>query len=116
MDYVFSLPIDDINLAKFTPFPGSPLYKNIHELGTFTEDWEKMDCMQFVFIPKGLTKKRLEELFIDYYRRHYSRLKILLGYVTMVWKSPDSWFRFIKDLGQFLSFAGSNKRIADKDG
>ncbi len=115
MDYVFSLPIDDINLAKFTPFPGSPLYKKIHDVGTFEEDWEKMDCMQFVFIPHGMTKERLEEMFIDFYRRHYSRLKILFAYVTMIWKSPDSWLRFIKNLGQFLSFAKSNKRIADRN-
>lgn len=115
MDYVFSLPIDDINLAKFTPFPGSPLYEKIHDVGTFEEDWEKMDCMQFVFIPRGMTKERLDKLFIDYYRRHYSRLKILFGYVTMIWRSPDSWLRFLKDLGQFLSFARSNKRIADND-
>lgn len=114
MNYVFSNPIDDINLAKFTPFPGSPLYEKIHDVGTFEEDWEKMDCMQFVFVPHGMTKERLEELFIDYYRRHYSRLKILFGYVTMLWKSPDSWLRFIRNLGQFLSFARSNKRIADK--
>jgi len=33
MKYVFSLPIDDINLAKFTPFPGAPVYENIHKLG-----------------------------------------------------------------------------------
>jgi len=115
MDYVFSLPIDDINLAKFTPFPGSPLYKTIHEKGAFREDWAAMDCMQFVFIPRGMTRERLDELFIDYYRRHYSRLKILWGYVTMLWKSPDSWLRFIKDLGHFLSFARSNQRIGQTD-
>ena len=115
MDYVFSLPIDDINIAKFTPFPGSPLYQNIFELGTFEEDWEKMDCMQFVFVPKGMTRERLEELFGNYYHRHFTRLKVLLSYVTMIWKSPDSWLRFLKDLGMFLSFVKSNKRIADKD-
>ena len=49
MNYVFSLPIDDFNLAKFTPFPGSPVYERIHDLGIFEEDWEKMDCMHFVF-------------------------------------------------------------------
>ncbi len=27
MKYVFSLPIDDLNVAKFTPFPGSPIYE-----------------------------------------------------------------------------------------
>ena len=114
MNYVFSLPIDDINLAKFTPFPGSPLYRNIHDLGTFKEDWEKMDCMQFLFVPHGMTKERMEELFIDYYRSHFTRPKILLGYAAMLWKSPDSWLRFIKNFGQFISFARSNERIAKK--
>ena len=111
MNYVFSLPIDDFNLAKFTPFPGSPLYEKIHELGTFKEDWQKMDCMEFVFVTNGMTKERLDELFVNYYRRHFSRLKILFGYVTMIWKSPDSWLRFIRDFGQFISFIRSNKRI-----
>ncbi len=113
MDYVFSLPLDEFNLAKFTPFPGSPLYKNIHTLGTFKEDWEKMDCMDFVFIPHGMTKEKLDKLFIHYYRSHFKRLKTLLGYVSMIWKSPDSWLRFIQNLGQFLSFAKSSKRIDD---
>jgi anaerobic magnesium-protoporphyrin IX monomethyl ester cyclase len=111
MDYVFSLPIDDFNLAKFTPFPGSPLYENIHELGTFNEDWEKMDCMNFLFVPNGMTKERLEELFIEFYKAHYKRPKVMMGYVEMLWKSPDSWLRFASNLPGFLKFAKSNKRI-----
>lgn len=111
MEYVFSLPIDDFNLSKFTPFPGSPLYQKIHDLGTFEEDWTKMDCMDFLFIPKGMNKSRLDELFIDFYRNHYTRPKVLLGYGAMLWKSPDSWLRFIKDLGSFIRFARSNQRI-----
>ncbi len=112
MEYVFSLPIDDFNLSKFTPFPGSPLYQGIQELGTFEEDWKKMDCMEFLFIPRGMTREKLDELFINFYRSHYTRPKVLLGYASMLWKSPDSWFRFIKDLGSFLQFAKSNQRIA----
>ncbi|MEN8190343.1 MAG: radical SAM protein [Thermodesulfobacteriota bacterium] len=114
MEYVFSHPIDDINLAKFTPFPGSPLYQNIHDLGEFDEDWKKMDCMHFLFVPRGMTRERLEELFADYYRGHFSRNKVLWGYVTMLWKSPHSWYRFIRDLGHFLSFVKSSKRIAEQ--
>ena len=113
--YVFSLGIDDFNLAKFTPFPGSPVYRQIKEqgraLGTFHEDWEKMDCMQFLFIPKGLTRERLDEMFIDFYRSHFQRFKVIFGYVTMIWKSPDSWKRFIKDMAGFIRFAMTNKRM-----
>lgn len=113
--YVFSLPIDDFNLAKFTPFPGSPVYSQIKEnnemLGTFNEDWKKMDCMQFLFIPKDLTKERMDTLFIDFYKSHFKRTKVLLGYISMIWKSPDSWIRFIKDIAGFLKFAVTNKRM-----
>ena len=115
-DYVYSLPIDDFNLAKFTPFPGSPVYQQIREkgseLGSFTEDWEKMDCMQFLFIPKGIARERMEELFIDFYKRHFMRPKVLLGYVSMLWKSPDSWRRFLANLTGFLKFAKTNKRMS----
>lgn len=111
MDYVFSLPIDDINLAKFTPFPGSPVYDNINELGTFDDDPTKMDCMHFQFIPHGMTRERLEELFLLFYKTHFKRPKILWAYVTMMWKSPDSYRRFFGNLGQFLTFARSNDRI-----
>ncbi len=111
MDYVFSLPIDTFNLAKFTPFPGSPIYQNIHQLGSFEEDWEKMDCMQFLFIPKGMNKERMEELFISFYKSHFQQPKVLWGYVTMLWKSPSSWRRFAGNFFSFLRFIKSNKRL-----
>ncbi len=110
MEYVYSLPIDDFNLAKFTPFPGSPIYEQIHELGTFEEDWPKMDCMHFQFVPHGMEKEQLEKLFILFYKKHFQRSRVLLGYVSMLWKSPDSWLRFAASAGQFLRFAVSNKR------
>ncbi len=113
--YVYSLPLDDFNLAKFTPFPGSPIHKEIiqkgSDLGQFDEDWEKMDCMQFLFIPKGITRERMEVLFIDFYKSHFQRFSVLAGYISMLWKSPDSWKRFLKNLTGFLRFAKSNKRM-----
>ena len=111
MKYVFSLPIDDINLAKFTPFPGAPVYENIHKLGEFNEDWEKMDCMHFQFIPNGMTKAQMEELFQLFYKTHFLRPKVLWNYTSMLWRSPDSWLRFILNIADFLSFAKSNKRL-----
>ena len=110
MDYVFSLPLDDFNLSKFTPFPGSPLYEKIYEFGNFKEDWEKMDCMHFLFIPTGMTKNRLDELFKKFYKTRFLRPKVLWGYIAMLWQSPESWLRFIKNLGDFIRFARSNER------
>jgi len=114
MEYVFSLPIDDLNLAKFTPFPGSPLYERIHELGAFEEDWEKMDCMHTVFVPHGLTAERLDQLFVEFYKRYYTRPKVLWNLVSMLWKSPDSWRRFLANAGGFIRFARTRRRILEK--
>jgi radical SAM superfamily enzyme YgiQ (UPF0313 family) len=115
MDYVFSLPIDVFNLAKFTPFPGSPIYEHIHEKGTFDEDWEKMDCMHFQFIPKGMDRDQLERLFKEFYRHHFMRPRVFWDYTTMIWKSPDSWLRFWLSAGSFLRFAFSNQRLGEKE-
>jgi radical SAM superfamily enzyme YgiQ (UPF0313 family) len=116
MDYVFSLPIDDVNVAKFTPFPGSPLYEKIHSLGRFDEDWEKMDCMTTVFVPHGLTAAQLERLFLEFYKRYYTRPRTLWNFVSMAWKSPDSWKRFLANAGSFLTFARANRRIVQRQG
>jgi anaerobic magnesium-protoporphyrin IX monomethyl ester cyclase len=113
MDYVFSLPLDDFNLSKFTPFPGSPLYEKIHEFGSFKEDWEKMDCMHFVFIPNGMTKNRLDALFKKFYKTRFLRPKVLWGYTAMLWQSPGSWLRFVRHLKEFIKFARSNIRKPD---
>lgn len=115
--YVYSLPIDDFNLAKFTPFPGSPVYRQIKEagggMGTFDEDWEKMDCMQFQFVPRGMERQRMEELFVDFYRCHFQRPRVMWSYVAMLWKSPDSWLRFLRHLPSFIRFTATNRRIGN---
>jgi radical SAM superfamily enzyme YgiQ (UPF0313 family) len=94
---------DDANLTKFTPFPGAPIYDTIGEFGEFTEDWEKMNCINLVFVPKGFTRERLEQLYGQFYRRFYGRREMLWKYVSMLWRSPESWWRLLKDLPKFLA-------------
>ena len=110
-EYVYTLPIDDFNLAKFTPFPGTPIYEKIRELGEFDENWEKMDCLHFLFVPKGLTRELLEKRFTEFYRDHFMRPKVLWDYVTMLWRSPDSCVRFLRNLPRFLRFNRTTERI-----
>ncbi len=108
--YSLSLPLNDMNLAKFTPFPGSPLYKDIRNHGAFNENWELMNCTNFVFVPTGFTEERLEERYHEFYRKHFERTHILFDYVTMLWRSPESWMRFIWNLKDFLKIKNSFKR------
>lgn len=109
MHYVFSLPLNDFNLSKLTPFPGAPIYRDIREFGVFDENWELMNAANFTFIPKGFTKETLDAYHLEFYRRYFSRHKVILEYISMIWKSPDSWKRFWLDLPTFLRFTRQQK-------
>ncbi len=113
--YVFALPLDELNLSKFTPFPGSPAYADIHAHGTFDEDWERMDCMHFQFVPRGMTREQLERLHREFYRRYFLRPRSLWNYTSMIWRSPDSWRRFWRHAGSFLRFARSERRLGEEE-
>jgi hypothetical protein len=103
-----ALLLDDFNLTKFTPFPGAPVYRNIREQGEFHEEWPAMNCMNFVFVPHGMTKQRLEELYNEFIRSFYRRPRIHLGYAGMLWKSPHS-IKFMRNLPEIIKFEMKQK-------
>lgn len=104
IDYALSLPLEEINVTKFTPFPGAPVYKTIRDFGEFDEQWPKMNCLNFVFIPHGMTKDQLENLYNEFISRFYRRSRIHWGYTKMIWKSPHSIKTFLKNLPAILAF------------
>lgn len=104
IDLALALPLDEINVTKFTPFPGAPVFKTIGEHGTFTEDWPAMNCLNFVFVPHGLTRDRLDELYNQFISRFYRRSRIHWGYAKMLWKSPHSIGVFLRNLPEILRF------------
>lgn len=102
-DFIEKLGLDDMNMSKFTPFPGSPVYKTIHEEGVFKEDWELMNCMNFVFVPKGISsKERLDELYNQFVKGFYMGRNWITKFGPLMFKSPDSTFRMIRKLPSFL--------------
>lgn len=109
IDYALSLPLDEINVTKFTPFPGAPVYQTIREQGEFTEDWPAMNCMNFVFVPRGMTREELEGLYNEFIRRFYRRTRIHWGYTRMLWKSPHSVAHFLRHLPEILRFEREQK-------
>ena len=92
-----------MNMTKFTPFPGSPIYKTIREDGVFNENWELMNCMNFVFIPKEIkSKERLEELYKQYIKGFYTSKNWVRKFGPLMFKSPHSAYRMIRSLPTFL--------------
>jgi radical SAM superfamily enzyme YgiQ (UPF0313 family) len=104
IDYALTLPLDEINVTKFTPFPGAPVYATIRDFGEFDENWELMNCINTVFVPAGMTKQQIDDLYDEFIRRFYHRARITTGYAKMLWKSPHSIYSFLSNLPQILAF------------
>ncbi len=103
-DFINGLELDDMNMTKFTPFPGSPIYQNIHEEGTFEERWELMNCLNFVFVPRGIeSKARLDELYKRFLKQFYTGRNWTRKFVPLLFKSPDSAKRLFRNLPTFLA-------------
>jgi len=109
IDYALSLPLDEVNVTKFTPFPGAPIYSTIREQGKFDENWDLMNCLNFVFVPHGMTKQQLEDLYNEFIHRFYHRHRITWGYTKMIWKSPHSILSFLRHLPEILAFEMKQK-------
>lgn len=80
--------LDLCQITKFTPYPGTPAYPTIHQHGAFDEDWERMNAMQFVFVPHGLTVADLEHAFDRCYRAFYSRPDVLWSMARLMASEP----------------------------
>jgi anaerobic magnesium-protoporphyrin IX monomethyl ester cyclase len=109
IDYALSLPLEEINVTKFTPFPGAPVYRTIREHGEFIENWPAMNCLNFVFIPHGMTRLELDALYNEFISRFYRRTRIHMGYAKMLWRSPHSISTFMRNLPDILRFEMQQK-------
>ena len=103
-DFIISLELDDMNMAKFTPFPGAPLWPTIREEGTFNEDWRLMNCLNFVFVPKSIaSRERLDQLYNEHVKRFYSDPAWRRRFRRRIWEHRRSLWYFLRHLPSFWS-------------
>lgn len=103
IDFAKRILLDDISVMMLTPFPGSELYKTAHHYGIFNNDWDKMNLLQPVFIPKGLDEERLNSYTRKMLREFYLRPRIMGGYLLRMVKHPGTIFRILKGFYAFLT-------------
>ena len=103
-DFIISLGLDDMNMAKFTPFPGAPLWSTIRQDGNFNEDWRLMNCLNFVFIPSGIeSKEKLDHLYNEHVKRFYSDAAWRKKFRKRLWQQRKSLFYLLRHLPSFWS-------------
>ena len=108
-EFAKTLPLKDANLTAFTPFPGSRVHKNIREYGELDDDWSRMDCLQFVFLPHGIADRSvLTDNYGRFIREFYNRPFMKRVWPRMLWQSPHSFLRLIRNAPRFILHARRN--------
>lgn len=113
MEYALSLPLDDISISMMTPFPGSRIYDLASQYGEFTDDWTRMNELEAVFIPKGMTKPDLENYSRELYRKFYLRPSKIINYLGRVINAPRSLPLYLKGLSAFLRGTARRPNFSD---
>ena len=102
--FTLSLGLDDMNMSKFTPFHGAPLWGSIRDQGSLDEDWRKMNCLNFVFIPGSIdSRETLEQLYNQHVKGFYTDPVWRRRFRSRLWEHRRSLFYFVRHLPSFLS-------------
>src|SRR5512138_100491 len=74
-DFILSLDLDEMNMTKFSPLYGAPIWDECTsgESGEFKEDWRLMNCLNFVFLPKDFSsREEMDALYNWHVKRFYT--------------------------------------------
>jgi anaerobic magnesium-protoporphyrin IX monomethyl ester cyclase len=103
LEFILSLDLDEMNLSKFSPFHGAPLWENIAEEGTFNEDWRLMNCNNFVFVPSGFkSRSELEQCYGHAVKSFYTSKRWRRRFIKKAWTCRHSIMIFLRHLPQML--------------
>jgi radical SAM superfamily enzyme YgiQ (UPF0313 family) len=102
-----TLPMDDISVMQLTPFPGSAIYESALKFGRFDMDWRKMNTLNTVFLPNGLSEARLKKATADTLRAFYSRPDVLIRLAFHAAGNPRLALFLARGLGSLLRVTAS---------
>ena len=96
------IPLTDISVFMLTPFPGSRMYEIAKQHGTIENDFEKMNILDIVYVPKGLSKVTLLYFQRRFMKEFYLRPRIVGNYFKRFIFNPLNLFRMLKAFYGFL--------------
>lgn len=82
------LPLSDISVSLLTPFPATELASRVAEFGHFDADWSKMNLLNAVFVPFGLTEEELLTAQKNLLRDFYRQPRVWFDYATRLLRNP----------------------------
>ncbi|MGH8550185.1 MAG: B12-binding domain-containing radical SAM protein [Methylococcales bacterium] len=100
--FVRRLPMTTMNLSKFTPYPGSPIYRELYGTNIRKDHWEKMNGMNFIWAPEGLTIQELDFEYQNILKYFYKQQRVMHKYMALAIKDPTHLKRLLHFLLGFL--------------
>lgn len=101
-DFVRRIPMDIMNLTKFTPYPGSPIYLDLYGTKIRPDHWKKMNGMNFVFAPEGMTIESLDRAYQRLIVDFYTRPKVAGHYAWITLRHPTHFLRVLRFCAGFV--------------
>lgn len=99
------MPLSDISVFMLTPFPGSEMYNIAEQYGIIEKDFEKMNILNVVYVPDGLSKEKLLYYQRRFMKEFYLRPRIMGNYLRRLLTNPLDFLNILKAFRGFLAYA-----------
>jgi radical SAM superfamily enzyme YgiQ (UPF0313 family) len=99
-DFVLSLDLDEMNMTKFSPLHGAPIWDECAggESGDFREDWRLMNCLNFVFRPSAFASRaEMDALYNWHVLRFYQSKGYRRRFARRLWDHRWSLWHLVKN-------------------
>lgn len=119
-DFVLSLGLDDMNMTKFSPLHGAPIWDECTsgKEGEMVEDWRLMNCLNFVYLPEGFeSREEMDALYNWHVKRFYESKLYRRRFAKRLWQHRWSLWHIVKHLPETIRAAryfNSNKEALEK--
>jgi radical SAM superfamily enzyme YgiQ (UPF0313 family) len=100
-DFILSLDLDDMNLTKFSPLHGAPLWAECvaGQEGDFNEDWRLLNCVNSVFLPQGFdSREQMDTLYNGHIERFYKSKPYQRRFSRRLWEHRWSLWHLLRHL------------------
>ncbi|HZV55046.1 MAG TPA: radical SAM protein [Rhodocyclaceae bacterium] len=107
-DFILSLDLDEMNMTKFSPMYGAPIWQECasSETGEFTEDWRLMNCLNFVYRPDGFeSREQMDALYNWHVRRYYDSTGYRRRFAKRLWQHRWSLWYVARNLPAIVQAA-----------
>ena len=107
-DFILSLDLDEMNMTKFSPLHGAPIWEECvsGESGDFIEDWRLMNCLNFVFLPQGFSSRdEMDALYNWHVKRFYDSKGYRRRFAGRLWQHRWSLWHVLKHLPETIAAA-----------